>query len=451
VINTIIQNYHNLISDRKFSDILSGSVWVLSAQVASAFFAMIIQIIIARFYGVETLGVVSIINSFIMLISIFTVLGTGTSILRLIPEHIANFSPTSAFRIYRKSLCIVILASLFIAILLYLSSDIVARHVFNKPHLSAYLALAAAFVIFKSLMVLNTQSTRGLKHIRIYAFLQAFPQGFNLLFLLVIGIFIKSSDLPVHSLLLSFFVTGIASWIIVEYSFNIKIHPDDNIHPMPTREILFISLPMFLAASMNYLVGQTGLFMLGVFRSESEVGYYTAAVKLATLTSFVLTGINSMAAPKFSELFFTNQVEELFRVAKKSTKLIFWTTTPILFLLILLGKKIIAILFGNDFILAYWAMVLLVLGQFVHSISGSTGIFMNMTGHQKIYRNIMLLTSFLNIISNLALIPRFGLIGAAIAGMLSLIFWNMASLIFIKRKYGKTIGYFPFYHLRTSY
>jgi O-antigen/teichoic acid export membrane protein len=220
---------------------------------------------------------------------------------------------------------------------------------------------------------------------------------------------------------------------------------------MPTREILFISLPMFLAASMNYLVGQTGLFMLGVFRSESEVGYYTAAVKLATLTSFVLTGINSMAAPKFSELFFTNQVEELFRVAKKSTKLIFWTTTPILFLLILLGKKIIAILFGNDFILAYWAMVLLVLGQFVHSISGSTGIFMNMTGHQKIYRNIMLLTSFLNIISNLALIPRFGLIGAAIAGMLSLIFWNMASLIFIKRKYGKTIGYFPFYHLRTSY
>ena len=98
----------------------------------------------------------------------------------------------------------------------------------------------------------------------------------------------------------------------MEYAFKIKMHPYDQIHPMPAREILFISMPMFMSATMNFLIGQTGVIMLGMYQSEADVGYYAVAVKLSTLTAFVLTAINSMAAPKFSELFQTGQIEELF-------------------------------------------------------------------------------------------------------------------------------------------
>ncbi len=44
------------------------------------------------------MGIVAVLNSFLMLATIFTVLGTNTSILRLIPECLAKYSPAAAFK-----------------------------------------------------------------------------------------------------------------------------------------------------------------------------------------------------------------------------------------------------------------------------------------------------------------------------------------------------------------
>jgi O-antigen/teichoic acid export membrane protein len=230
----------------------------------------------------------------------------------------------------------------------------------------------------------------------------------------------------------------------MDRAFKQKMSPGETVHPMPVRQILSISLPMLMTATMSFVIGQTGVIMLGMFRPEADVGYYSIAVHLASLTTFVLSAINTMAAPKFSELFHTGKIDELFYVARKSTKLIFWTTTPILVFLILLGKPLLTILYGPEFSVAYWAMFFLVLGQFVNSISGSTGYFMNMTGHQNIFRNVMLITALLNVTLNLVLIPQFGIIGAALTAMFCYVLWNSLLLLYIKIKYGRTIGYFPF-------
>jgi len=65
MVSFIKRKIHNLVSDQKFSEILRGSVWALGARV---------------------------------LATIFTVLGTSTSILRLIPEHLAGYFPALALR-----------------------------------------------------------------------------------------------------------------------------------------------------------------------------------------------------------------------------------------------------------------------------------------------------------------------------------------------------------------
>jgi len=150
-----------------------------------------------------------------------------------------------------------------------------------------------------------------------------------------------------------------------------------------------------------------------------------------------------MAGPKFSELFHSNKMDELFHVAKKSAKLIFWSTSPILLGFVVFGEPVLKLAFGTAFGVAYPALVLLAIGQFVHSISGAAGLFMNMTGNQKALRNIMLIAAVLNIGITIILIPSLGICGAAVAAMVSLIAWNITSLIYIKMKFGKTTGYFP--------
>lgn len=97
-----------LTKDKNFSEILAGSVLSLSGRIVAACFGLVSNIIIARFYGAESLGIFALVNSFLMFTALFTLSGTGTSILKLIPEHIAKYSIESAFYIYRKIHCFIL-------------------------------------------------------------------------------------------------------------------------------------------------------------------------------------------------------------------------------------------------------------------------------------------------------------------------------------------------------
>lgn len=443
MVSVLKRKFRNLAADKKFAEIFKGSVVALGARVVSTVLGLLTSVLVARLYGANMVGVLAVLSSFLTLVTIFTVIGTNTSILRLIPEHTTKYSITSAFRVYRKTQYLVAGASLVTGTLLFFASETVAAKVFSKPHLSFFFALASVFVLFKSLMDLNTQAVRGLRLIHTFAVMQVLPQAVMMILLVCALLFSHKPNDPVYARFASWTATAIAGAWIMDRAFRQRMKQNDTVRTVSFGGILSVSLPMLMTASMQFFIGQTGVVLLAMFRTESEVGYYSVAVSLATLTVFVLQAINSMAAPKFSELFHAGKVDDLFYIAKKSTKLIFWTTTPILLFLIILGKPVLTLFYGNDFVLAYPAMVFLILGQFVNSISGSTGHFLNMTGHQKIFRNIMYGAALINIVLTLILIPRYGINGAAFAGMISMFFWNIFSLQYIKSKYGKTTGYLP--------
>jgi O-antigen/teichoic acid export membrane protein len=200
---------------------------------------------------------------------------------------------------------------------------------------------------------------------------------------------------------------------------------------------------MLMTSIFSYLSCEAGTIILGMYRTASEAGYFSMAAKIATLTSFILTAINTVAGPKYSELYHGNKLDDLFHVAAKSAQLIFWTTTPILFGLLLLGHPILTLLFGSAFAVAYAPLAILILGQFVNAVSGSTGLFMNMTDNHTALVRIMAVAALANIVLNVLLIPGHGIVGAALAATASISLWNVSILIFIRLKYNRTICYVP--------
>lgn len=441
----------NLISDERFSDILTGSVWASSAKLIATGLSMISGIFVARVYGPEIKGILSLVDAFVLLATILTVLGTNTSILRLIPEYTKKYSITSAFRIYQKTQYLVCSVSVITGGLLFFGSDWIANTVFSQPRLSEFFALAAYFVVVRSIMDLNTSAVRGLRLNRVYAFMNLLPDLSKLIILVSATYLFFNIGIPVYALFASWLITALVGIIVMQGAFRRRMANSDIIGNLPVKNILSISLPMLMTTSMTFFIGKSGVIMLGIYSSEAEVGYYSIAVSLSTLTVFTLQAVNSMSASKFSELYHSsNMTDELFYVAKKSAKLIFWTTIPILLCLVVLGKPIISLLYGQSFSVAYPALLILTIGQFVNAASGSTGMFMNMTGHQIALRNIMAAAAVLNVLLNVLLTPSYGMTGAAIAGMISMSFWNIYTLLFIKKKYGQTVGYLPFFQKRSQ-
>jgi O-antigen/teichoic acid export membrane protein len=102
-------------------------------------------------------------------------------------------------------------------------------------------------------------------------------------------------------------------------------------------------------------------------------------------------------------------------------------------------------LFGESFLDGKTALYFLVFAQFINSISGSIGYLMNMVGEQKVLRNIILIALMFNIVFNYFLIPIYGINGAAFATMISMIFWNLSSVLYIYRKYKILSIYIPLF------
>ena len=85
-----------------------------------------------------------------------------------------------------------------------------------------------------------------------------------------------------------------------------------------------------LAQSVQLIMIWTDKLMIGNMMSVTDVGIYGVAFKLSMFASVTLMAINSIAAPKFAEMYGEKNMKDLKKVAQKSTKMIFWSTLPLL-------------------------------------------------------------------------------------------------------------------------
>ena len=193
-------------------------------------------------------------------------------------------------------------------------------------------------------------------------------------------------------------------------------------------------LLLFLSGA-QLIMNQTDTVMLGLMRSTEEAGIYASAARIAEGTAFGLSAFNAFAAPLIAKLYALEKKLELQRLLTMAAWGILVVTIIAGAFLISMGKLILS-LFGQEFIAGYFSLVILLLGQVVNSLAGSVGLLMTMTGNQVIIVKVITMSTLLNIGLNFLLIPYFGMLGAAIATSITVIFVNLALLWFVQQKIG---------------
>jgi O-antigen/teichoic acid export membrane protein len=97
------------------------------------------------------------------------------------------------------------------------------------------------------------------------------------------------------------------------------------------------------------------------------------------------------------------------------------------------SEKILSI-FGENYTYAKEALIILVIGQGICSLFGVSQIYLNMTGRQRHFQIILIFSVFINFTLNKVLIPKQGIIGAAIAYSISMIFWNLIVTYYVYKQ-----------------
>ncbi|HDD44037.1 MAG TPA: flippase, partial [Candidatus Desulfofervidus auxilii] len=424
-----------LSEDIHFKELIQGSLTFLILRILGMIVGYTFTLFVTRTFGASAWGIFALSFTVLQITSVIGKLGLDTALLRFIAQYNAQGKVKTAKYIYIKSIIIIVSLSFLLFIFLYYLSSLLAEKVFGKPHLAPYFKLISFALLPFVLLSINLESLRAFKKIKEYTTLQIFlPFLFALIFFSISFYIlnIKNIKVIIIAYILGIGISFFLSFLLLNKEFSNK---NGELEKVSLSQILSVSLPMLLTSSLFMVMSWTDTIMLGIWRTEKEVGIYNVAVRLSMITSFTLGAINSIAAPKFAEFWGKNDLEGLKKIAQQSTKLIFWTSTPILILYILFPKFFMGI-FGKEFREGALALVFLTIGQFVNASVGSVGYILQMTDKQKIFQNVVLIGSIINIILNIILIPTFGGTGAAIASAIAISFINIVPFFLIRYYYG---------------
>jgi len=95
------------------------------------------------------------------------------------------------------------------------------------------------------------------------------------------------------------------------------------------------------------------------------------------------------------------------------------------FILFLFGRAILYSAFGPAFSASFLPMIILSAGQIINSFFGAIGILLHMSGLERKVARGMIIAAIMNLLLNFALVPLFGMNGAAFATLVTFSVWNI--------------------------
>ena len=423
--------------NKLLKELISKSFLVFTIRSCSLILGFYFLYLISQLYGSAGLGFFSLYQSYLMILVMFTLLGTDVASLKFVSQYFGDNNFIKIKSIYISIIKLIFPVAILLSLFLFFFKTYISNLLFNdvsQLKITSVFKYVSLSIIPMSLINIHSESLRGLKKVELYSTFRYLLVPFmSIIFTWVLFFQFKFGIItPILSYTISIFIISSLStllWFRKINFFKIK-----KIKKTPLINILTFSFPLFLSSSMMLLLQWIDIVILGYYVSTSEIGVYNIIVKISMISSIILFSINSIAAPKFSELFSKNKLEELKKIIKETSMLISIVSLPIL-LLIFIGSQYILNFFGPEYIHGSISLNILILGQLVNVICGSVGYVLIMTENQKIFRNIILLTTVLNIMLNIFLIPIYGILGAAVSSMICVIIWNVSSYIYIYKKY----------------
>ena len=203
------------------------------------------------------------------------------------------------------------------------------------------------------------------------------------------------------------------------------------------KEILIIGIPLAIAGLASWILNMTDRYMLKFLLPTdialTQVGLYSLGSKIASFLQFALVAPFMLS---WGALMYSYQNDPNAKNIYKSILNIFTVLGGMLFILVsLFSPEILGLLSQNkDYLVAYKVVPYLTFSKLSFGIYMVFTVGVTLTKKTKYISYANLFAALLNIILNFIFIPKFGMIGAALASLISFIFRTMI-LYFNAQKY----------------
>lgn len=406
--------------------LIRAGAWSMVVKIVSAFLVFLIAVILARSLGTDGYGAYSFALALILLVSVPVHAGMTNLVVRetakgLTRRDIANLSAFwkwSRHSVFFQS----IIGLLIIAAFVVFSTGEMMKH------RSAALLVGFALLPIMTFGALFGGTLRGLGNVILGQLGDSLIRP--LVFISVFSIWLYLSEyspMAWHAMIAH--ALGALVALAVSYVF-LRLNSPPNLEQVFStvgqraawRRAL---LPLTLLGGLNVVNAQIDILMLGFFRPDEEVGVYQAVLQLVMLVVFTMNALKSVVQPHIARLVELGDMPNLQKLLTFSARVVFIVGLGPSLALLFFGDYILSQVFGADFAAGSAALAILSIGKLCYIALGFGVLLLPMAGYEDYTLKITIGAVALNCVLNVALIPLFGIEGAAAANAVTYVVWNI--------------------------
>lgn len=160
--------------------------------------------------------------------------------------------------------------------------------------------------------------------------------------------------------------------------------------------------------------------MLGFLKTDADVGYYNAAVRIKSILVSIVTSLGTVLLPRASYYIENGMKEEFLRISKKAIRFVAIAATPLMLYFMLFAKEGIYFLSGEAYTGSILPMQIIMPTLLFIGMSNILGLQMLVPmGKEKVVLYSTIVGAVVDLVINIILVPSYGAVGSAIGNVIA--------------------------------
>lgn len=388
----------------------------LAGAVCSQVALLGITLLLARGGGRAVVGLYAQAFAFMALLNLLALSGFRAGLTRFVAVHLAERDDGALRGTVRLGILLPTGGALALGVALYAAAPWLVRSAFHDPGLTLALRFVAVALPAATFTDVALAATQGFRTMRPFAFIGLVFEPVTRIGLTAV---LLAAGLGLEGAMIALVVSNLAAAVLAAGALRRLMGGRSAPRAYNVRLLFTFSSVSWLSslASTGLLWADT--ILIGALRTSSEVGIYNVATRLVTLATFVMAPINAAFAPRIADLYQRGRAGSLSDTYQVATSWILRLSLPAFIVLVAFPDDLLST-FGKGFAAGATVTVVLALGKLIDAGTGPCGLMLNMAGRPVLQMLDNVAVLVINIALNVWLIPRHGILGAAVAWAVAL-------------------------------
>jgi O-antigen/teichoic acid export membrane protein len=401
--------------------------------IGGTFFAFacrfVIALVLARGLGVEGYGLYVLGVSAATLFAGISLFGIDDAMVRYVAILSRRDDRDGLSGTLQLGIVVGALGGLVMGALMFVCAGPIADRLFDQPELGGLLRIFAVVVPFLTLSNVLLGTTRGFRRMGEAAFAETVVMSVVRMGLVIVLALV--GWLHLYPAAIAFGLADVAASVTLIVLLNRAFPIRDAFRRGVRRDVRAIvtyAAPLWLSGLLRQSRRNIQNVMLGAMSSIANVGIFAIASHVSLVATTTSTSIYVSSRPLMAQLHDEADRERLGRLYATTTRWTFCLNVPF-FLIIALYPEAILGVFGGAFENGATALIIVAFSSLVGAATGTCQGLIDMTGHTRVKLANAILNTVVLVVSGAILIPRSGVVGAAVASLIAVAAVNVASVI----------------------